>query len=178
MLFICIYMLTYASIKTTCYGEGQDIHLFLAVNDRELYPLYFIVSYLCSFHALMVLFQGLQELRKFARRRHQASRRSRRWSTTSPCSACRRSASAPRTTSTAATTHGSRLAGQYLLVRARLWLVPSYPLNDAVAALAPPPLARFAQCDNAQFLPSARAAVDAKVHFLPDLYYNQTHGDA
>jgi hypothetical protein len=42
----------------------------------------------------------------------------------------------------------------------------------------PPPLARLAQCGNAQFLPSARAAADAKVHFLPDLYYNQTHGDA
>ena len=39
-------------------------------------------------------------------------------------------------------------------------------------------LARLAQCGNAQFLPFARATADAKVHFLPDLYYNQTHGDA
>jgi hypothetical protein len=28
---------------------------------------------------------------------------------------------------------------QRLLVRARLWLVPGYPLSDVVAALAPPP---------------------------------------
>jgi hypothetical protein len=58
------------------------------------------------------------------------------------------------------------------------WFLFDADRVGSVAALAPPPLARLAQCGNAQLLPSARAAADAKVHFLPDLYYNQTHGDA
>jgi len=43
------------------------------------------------------------------------------------------------------------------------WFLFDADRVGSVAALAPPPLARLAQCGNAQFLPSARVAADAKV---------------